>query len=441
MPVRHKGHVTSTLRVLCAASLLLGLTAATSARPTRILGLYVIGQSNAGSRGADQPPFSRALFPEAVIGASAGFWTRGARASDRSAFTRFVPLRDIATPMNGPLRATTTAFATEFQLRRSEGSRSIYAFTDFDDGMPLPAFFDGNGHHNQANVLADVRQAMSVAQANGSEFQVFALLWIQGETPSPNYEADLRRLKTNLSAEIVELTGQSEPPYFMIQQVNQGDGYSGASGVEQAQLDFARHDKDARVVMIGPTYQARYLPGDANHVGSLGRMMLGDIAGLVLSRLIEGKGFVPLWPTAGILRGKTVTLSFAVPGGPMAFDHETMPPIPNDGFVFSDSNGSVRIASVKLAAHDTVELELTDVPTGSNPTISYAIDTERDMDGYGSGRGTLFSTDEAPSLFATLGFDVPARIRHYAVRFRWKLAQSSRQHQLGAACIGHPSAR
>ncbi len=170
--------------------------------------------------------------------------------------------------------------------------------------------------------------------------------------------------------------------------------------------------------MIGPTYQARYLPGYANHIGSLGRMMLGDVAGLVLSQLIQRKDFVPLRSTAGILRNKTVMMKFAVPGGPLAFDHQTMPPVPNDGFVFSDSSRSARIASGRLVARDAVELELTNLPTGANPTISCASDTERNMDGYGSGRGTLFSDDNAQSLFAGLGFHVPAKIRHHAVRFQ-----------------------
>ncbi len=222
--LRHRGFVESAVRVVCAAALLSGLTSATSSRHDQIFGLYVLGQSNAGSRGADQPPFIYALYPEEVVGANAGFWTRGTRPANRSAFTRFAPLRDVSTPMSGPLRATTTAFATEYQMHRSGGGRPIYAFTDFDDGMALPAFFDGNDLHNQANVLADVKQAASVAKAKGSEFQVFALLWLQGETPSRNYEAYMGRLRTEMAAAIMKITGQPQAPYFLIQQVNQGDG-------------------------------------------------------------------------------------------------------------------------------------------------------------------------------------------------------------------------
>lgn len=411
----------------CSALLLSGVTRATPLQRKPILGLYVIGQSNAGSRGSDLPLFTRALYPNEVMGANAGFWAHGATLADRSAFTGFVPLRDVATPLPGPLRATTTAFAAEYQLRHSRAPASIYVFTDFDDGMALPAFFDSGGHYNQANVLADVKQAVSVARASGREFQVFGLLWLQGETPSPGYSADLSRLRKDLSAAIMKLTGQGQVPYFLIQQVNQGDGYSGASGVEQEQLDFAHAGKDSGVVMIGPTYQARYLPQDLNHIGSLGRMMLGDIAGLVLSRLIKGEGFVPLWPTEAVLRGKTITLKFAIPGGPLMFDHLSMPPVPDNGFVFSDSQCSAKIKSIRLAAPDTIAIELTAAPTGSNPTISYAINTERNPDGYASGRGILFSEDAASSLYAELGFPVPAKIRHYAVRFRWKLAEQTPQ--------------
>ena len=122
-------------------------------------------------------------------------------------------------------------------------------------------------------------------------------------------------------------------------------------------------------------------------------------------------------PIAVTRNGVEIDVKFAVPGKALAFDGDVVPPTPDQGFVYRDDANSAHIVAVTLVGADVVRITLDQPPTGGGRRIEYALDNQLAPDGFTSGRGNLYSEDAATSVYARLGYPVPTRVRHYAVRF------------------------
>ncbi|MBV9929933.1 MAG: hypothetical protein JO013_03190 [Alphaproteobacteria bacterium] len=383
-------------------------------------GLLVYGQSNAGLSVATDTnkALHVALFPHTVVGSSLGFYGEGpATLSDAPA--AFADLYD-EPGLIGHFPATLDGYAAE-RVARDAGRAptGLYVHTQFQGAQPIDSFVKGTA--NYQSLLADVRRTTATAKLYKRDFIVRGVVWIQGESRTGDYAATLERLADDLAADIMAITGQAVRPELMIQQINTTDAEPGITGVELDQLALARRRFGRGITLIGPMYQARFGAGDIIHVADIGKMALADVAGLVFDRVRRGSAFTPLWPLSAIRSGVTIDVRFAVPGNGLAFDTDFMPPTPNQGFNYWDDSRSARVVSVAIIGADTVRLTLDQVPTGANPRVQYALGNDAVIDGYASGRGNLYSEDPARSVYQRLGYPVPAKVRHYAIRFEQPL--------------------
>jgi hypothetical protein len=380
-------------------------------------GLLVYGQSNAGLSVATDTnkALHIPLFPHTVVGSSLGFAGDNMTVVPNVTAASFADLYD-APSLIGHFPATLDAYAAErFARDAGRAPTGIYAYTQSQGAQPIDSFVKGSVNYQK--LLADVRRTTASAKLYKRDFIVRGIVWIQGETVTGDYAATLEKLADDLAADIAAITGQTVRPELMIQQINTTDAQPGITGVELDQLALARRRLGKGITLIGPMYQARFGPGDIIHVSDLGKMALADVAGLVFDRVRRGLSFTPLWPLAATRTGVTIDVKFAVPGNGLAFDADLVPPTPNQGFNFWDDTRSAHVVSVAIVGADTVRLTLDQVPTGPNPRVQYALGNDAVVDGFASGHGNLYSGDAASSVYQRLGYPVPAKVRHYAVRF------------------------
>lgn len=380
-------------------------------------GLILYGQSNAGIYVASDTNgnLRHPLFPHTVVESSLHPY-----GNEQTTWpdTPAPPFTDLYDPPEqvGHLPATLDAYAAEqFARDAGRGATGLYAYSQFQSGQPLEAFVKGSFHYNA--LLAEVRRTTASARLYKRSFAVRGIVFIQGETPSGDYEVLLERLADDLAADIRAITGQTTRPELLIQQINTFDAQPRVTGVELAQLSLAQRRAGSGITMIGPMYQGRFGAGDPIHVSDLGKMALADVAGLVFDRVRRGIPFTPLWPVAISRSGADIDVKFAVPGKGLAFDTDFLPTVPAQGFVYQDNGGGANIAAVRIVGADTVRVTLDRVPTGGDRRLHYALGSEAVTDLYAAGRGNLYSEDSASSVYARLGYPVPLKVRHYAVRF------------------------
>ncbi|MEA3036611.1 MAG: hypothetical protein QOH04_2383 [Sphingomonadales bacterium] len=380
-------------------------------------GLLVFGQSNAGLFVASDinSNLHAPLFPHTVVGSSLGYW--GDNTTIRPPVAA-APFQDLYDPPSliGHYPATLDAYAAERVAR--DGGRAptgLYAYSQFQPGQPITSFVRGTT--NYQDLLDDVRRTVASAKLYKRTFVVRGIVWIQGETPSGNYEAMLETLADNVAEDIKAITGQSGRPELMIQQINTPDAQPAITGVELAQLALARRRFGSGITLIGPMYQGRFGANDPQHVSDLGKMALADVAGLAFDRIRRGLTFTPLWPVAVSRAGAVIDVRFALPGNGLAFDADFVPATPDFGFVYHEPASPAKVASVAIVAPDTVRITLDRVPVGPG-LLEYALGNETATDRFAAGRGNLYSEDNAISVYWRLGYPVPKKVRHYAVRFQ-----------------------
>jgi hypothetical protein len=385
--------------------------------PAPLDGLIVYGQSNAGLNVATDTNLNlrKPLFPHTVVGSSLFFAATNQTVWPNVATAPFVDLYDPPDQL-AHLPATLDAYAAE-QVSRDGGRAptGIYAYTQWQGGAPIEAFVKGSVHYQ--DLLAEIRRTTASAKLYKRSFAVRGIVWIQGETVSPNYGATLERLADDLAADIQAITGQATRPELMIQQINRLDPDPRITGVELDQLALARRRFGTGITMIGPMYQGRFGAGDSIHVADIGKMAMADVAGIVFDRIRRGQSFTPLWPIAVTRNGTEIDVKFAVPGKALAFDADLVPPTAAQGFAYRDDAGSAHVVSVALVGGDTVRITLDQAPSGTGRRIDYALGNEAAANGFAAARGNLYSEDTATSVYGRLGYPVPMKVRHYAVRF------------------------
>jgi len=380
--------------------------------------LIVYGQSNAGLTVATDTDtrLRKPLFPRTVVGSSLGFFNTKATMSPNLATAPFTDLYDPPAAI-GHFPATLDAFAAE-QIARDAGRAptGLYAYTQYQSAQPITAFVKGSV--NYQDLIGEIRRTAASAKLYKRSFVVRGIVWVQGEFATDNYGATLEQLADDLAADIVATTGQAVRPELLIQQINRHGAQPTVTGVELDQLALAKRRQGTGITMIGPMYQGRFGAADVIHVSDLGKMMLADVVGIVFDRIRRGLSFTPIWPVAVSRSGAVIDIKFNVPGNGLALDKDVLPnDIANYGFVFKEDVPTAFIQSVQIVGSDTVRLTLNQVPAGVNPQVQYALGNEATTDRFSSTRGNLYSEASATSVYYRLGYPVPQRVRHYAVRF------------------------
>jgi len=373
--------------------------------------ILAYGQSNTLAAGYADPDTLGALFPNTVVMLPCGpTWTIGDRRGVMA--ESFVPLEVPAGTASLP--GVMDSFAVE-RLARDAGRAppGLYHFTVGVSGQRIAAFLRGRPTYEA--LLDNVMSAKEVAQRYDRALVVRAVLWTQGENSSEGYAGDLRQLIDSLQRDIKAITGQPHPPEFMIRQTSGADFGNTAGDSAQAQFEVARERVGHGVTLVGPLYQGAM--SDRRHYTTEARMMFADIAARALEAVRKGEVYRPVWPLTLTRSGKVIDVRFNVRGSGLRFDRDLVPASTAEGFQFKDAAGVIPIASVNIAAPDTVRITLNHEPAGAAATLSYAMVDEA-VAKFSGPRGSLYSQEDgASTVYGRMGFAVPMHPRHYAVRF------------------------
>lgn len=392
-----------------------------SARPAEAVLVY--GQSNAGAGGSVPATYLSADFPNDCITLRNPYEQMFDAAVDPAAVGQLSPLQNPSFGGRSPLTvAVPAAFALEqFQRDARQTSPQRWWFTVSAGGQPISAFQPGTIAYT--NMLLAARSiATTASPLDPSSVPVRAIIWIQGESATPGYEASLTHLVANLVHDVQNQTGQPVAPLFMILQVNNSSKYANFSQVVLDQLTVARTVPGA--LMPGPMY---YTPLQDEHISNIhgtqqGRMMVGEVLALCYQKqIIERIKWNPLQPSVISRTGAVITIEFDLPpgGGSLVWDTAWIMHCTNFGFVYRDDDGSAVIRAVTLGASgSSVVITLSTPPTGANKTVLYAMGQPADLnDLWPAARGQLVSPTAQESYFFRRGQCVPRYINHYCVRF------------------------
>lgn len=418
-------------RIYDAAQLRNGsLTTAVVRRPTPLRIIAVGGQSNSGQGGAGVTLESEARFPGHVLQFSgAGKSGLGYEAQSVAVLTDFEAAND---PLAGPGQfvATMLGFAIEGMVHRDPiiDSPGFLMRTDWHGGAAISSFLEGS--INYTNTMQAMSRAVTVAAQYGRTVECPWYVWIQGESgPSgrATYAAALTGYIDTLQPDLAAAVGQAAHPKFVIVQTNTGDypdaepGPTNQETVNLAQWDVSLAKAADGVILAGPMYQCPMILDamDNIHLSSIGRMVLADTLACIYEQTeILGEAWAPLRPASVVRNNNLIDITFDVPAGSLAWDTDWIAARVNYGFSYVDSTTSATISSVAITSANTVRITLSATPTGSNKEIRYAIgSSDFNLDTFASGRGQLISPTSRDSYFFRQGFDVPATVNHYAIKF------------------------
>ena len=245
-------------------------------------------------------------------------------------------------------------------------------------GMPFikknPTQRGVNGHAYEASMV-ETKAITRLAKAAGKTFGVAAVTVTHGESDAGNaqYEAQLFQLWQDYNTDLAAITGQKQNILMIVSQQNSSADHS-ASMIAQWKSGV---DHPKEFVCSGPKYQ--YASTDALHVLTDGYRQVGEkYAQVFYERVILGHDWQPLQPTKVTHDGKTLTVQFHVPVGPLVWDDEMSPPHAasapwknGKGFEVMAGNQRVTIDSVEIKG-DSVVITCAADP-GPNVRVSYAL--------------------------------------------------------------------
>lgn len=210
-----------------------------------------------------------------------------------------------------------------------DSGRNIIAISPAFAARNISALSKGTALYG---VLTDgLSKAIGLAQAQGGQIVVPIIHYLQGEqdyslssTPDNTrdlYRSRLNQLITDLTTDVMAMTGQSQPPLFLFGQTTKqwtaevdAAGVAGLS-VGMAQVDVMR--ARAGVAMVGPTYPYTNTGG---HLDSNGSRWYGCHAAKVARRIMQGQGHQPT-RIVEVRREseRKLIVSFHVPVPPLQF--------------------------------------------------------------------------------------------------------------------------
>jgi hypothetical protein len=424
--------MTRALRVLAAWLLLCGAalagqppapptasrTSAYTAAPI-VEAFLVYGQSNAGNGGASTLSMTQQMFPSEAVDFSTGQQVWGGTAITPSAISGMAGVQNTtALPLTIQVAA---AFALQ-QFMADEGLVPTRHFSHSvsNGGQPISVF--QRGTVTNTNLMIAANRFATAVPLFGATPIVRAIVWVQGESSTTNYAADITTLISTVVPDVMAQTGQSYSPKFLIFQINNTQGDNTYNQVVVDQLSVSQAVTGA--LMIGPMY---YTPLDqiagatstSIHGVEIGRMQNGEILAYCYRTIfVDQKPWTPLQPLSITRSGAVITVHYSTPtgGAPLAWDTTFVGAAANYGYLYT-SDTSETIQSVTLGGDGySVVITLTATPTGVTRSLSYANGGASILAPWSAARGQLISATTQPSLYYRLGYAVPQYVTHYAVR-------------------------
>jgi hypothetical protein len=408
------------------------ITDAAVAVGSRSLEIYgCIGQSNAGSGSGPSggPTWTDHRFSHHLLMAEGSPSVYGNLEVSTLGFRPPYDFAAYAQPAGYGQDPLGMALEALVQFERDAGVRNPARVgqVSWEGGQPLGNFFPGTASHwNHENMVYRLGQIKSFADKYPFDsVSLPAIVLIQGEAGPYPYATTLESWIDDVLPLYKTPVAQSSTPKLLFMQINTGTSSGSNSGVELDQLAVARSRWPA-VSLVGPMYQYPFwLPTSSNgiHLSDLGRMMMGENIAIAIDRVVRrGLSWNPLWPLAGgvtrVNNVITIPMIGTAEASPLKFDDDWVQGVTNRGFVFSQTGGnSPVIQSVEISGSNVV-VTLDVTPTGSSKKISYALANDTGTDGWATGRGQLYVSDQRTSVFYRRGFAVPSKVRHYCVRFQ-----------------------
>ena len=227
------------------------------------------------------------------------------------------------------------------------------------------------------NSLTAIAAAKAECDTKGWPYVVPCICWNQGQhdggMAAGIYYALLVQLQLDYEADIQAITGQTGRIPMVITQMSNwtapvyNRSFSNIPHEQyQASLDFPD-----RFVVAGPQY---WLPSntDGIHLPASSYSRDGVALAGAVGALIQGKPWRPTECVAAVRTGTKVQLRFNVPEGPLAIDTVNVADPGFWGLRWIDSINSATITAVQLVGFDTLEVTLSNVPTGLAPMIGVA---------------------------------------------------------------------
>lgn len=243
-------------------------------------------------------------------------------------------------------------------------------------GVPYTSLKQGTDIYNHA--LSDVRAAKLQSNVLGNKTLIVpAVTTLHGETDEGNgttadqYEDYLLEWQNDYQNDIRAITGQEEPVRLFTYQMNSWIWFGSAvPHTALGQYAAAKNNPD-KIVMVTSEYI--FDPADGVHLTNYSQRRLGEYFAKIYKKVvIDGEDWSPLMPTSVSMTGNVITATFHVPVPPLAFDTTAVLAQANYGFEYADSSNSASITNVAITGPDTVQVTLSNVPTGSNPRLRYA---------------------------------------------------------------------
>ncbi len=236
-----------------------------------------------------------------------------------------------------------------------------------------------NGRSYEA-ALIETKAITRLAKAAGKTYGVGAITVTHGECDAgnANYENDLYQLWSDYNTDLPAITGQKQKVQMIVSQQNSCNDRS-ASTLAQWKVGA---DHPADIVCSGPKYQ--YPSHEGIHLTADGYRQLGEKYGQIYyERVILGKDWQPLQPTAVERQGAVITVRYHVPVPPLVWETDFEAPHPSieqwkqgKGFEISTAGGEkVAIDSAAISG-DAVIITCAADP-GPNARVSYAMIGEK----------------------------------------------------------------
>lgn len=330
----------------------------------------------------------------------------------KNAFDDIAPLREQASTeigpsgesiANGETIASGWGQAVEANL---PNHRLLFAFSGQSSSLYSRLKKGGASGRFELGV-AQLKAAKALADNSKKLFTPRCVAVVHGEADSfenPNYYNSLLEWQSDYSA-----AAGTNVPFLLCQMCGwHSVGSSSVANpihpVPQQQWQIAI-DNPTKFICVGPKYALEFLP-DGLHMSAQGTKNLGKYFEKAYRALVSGQAFRPLYPTAVTKAGTTVTATFNVPTGMLAFDTTAVTDPGNRGFEILDaSNTKLTISSVTLnPANNQVVIA---VASGVPARLRYAwTGTPGQPAGPTAGaRGNLRDSDSLPNW--CVHFDMP----------------------------------
>jgi len=200
-------------------------------------------------------------------------------------------------------------------------------------GVSIKLLGPGTGYWQ--GLISQIHDAMSIAEAEGKSYAVWAMTWAQGENdPSislNDYQTTLLALKDDFIDQTRNITGQSLVPLLVSYQTAAHKRYKrNFNNPAISQWRQALNDPD--IVMATPIYHLPHA-NDKLHLTNDSYVQLGKYFARALYQTIFTENpWEPLWPKSINWYTDAVEIVFNVPTGTLKWDSKLVQRAPNYGF-------------------------------------------------------------------------------------------------------------